>query len=107
MAWSAGIDQRPLAVLEVRDARDVQAAIRWAVEDQVQVSAQSVGHGASSSLEDVLLLRTRALSEIVVDAAAHRVTVGAGVKSGELLAALEGTGLTYRPVATPASPSSA
>ena len=101
MPWSVTVDQWPLAVLEVRDAADVQVAVRWAVEHGVQVTAQPVGHGATSTLENVLLLRTRSLDTIAVDAAARRVTVGAGVKAGELLAALEGTGLTYLPGSNP------
>ncbi|HEU5000478.1 MAG TPA: FAD-binding oxidoreductase [Lapillicoccus sp.] len=101
MPWSVTVDQRPLAVLEVSEAADVQTAVRWAVEHGVQVTAQPVGHGAASTLENVLLLRTRGLDTIAVDAPGRRVTVGAGVKAGELLAALEGTGLTYLPGSNP------
>src|SRR5436190_13978556 len=93
--WALTVVQTPLAVLEVRDATDVQAAVRWAVEHEVQVSAQPVGHGASDALDGVLLLRTRALGGIDVDVERRTVRVGAGVKSGELLAALDGTGLTF------------
>ena len=54
-----------------------------------------------------LLLRTRALNTIEIDAAARRVKVGAGVKAGELLAALEGTGSPTCRAATRTRPSSA
>ena len=60
-----------------------------------QVTAQPVGHGAYDGMEDVLLLRTRALNSITVDLATGTATVGAGVKAGELLEALQGTGLTF------------
>jgi hypothetical protein len=96
--WALLVDQTPLAVLEVRDAADVQAAVRWAVDHDVQVTAQPVGHGASaesSGFDQVLMLRTRALQEIDVDVVRRTAWVGAGVKAGELLAALDGTGLTY------------
>ena len=99
--WAVTVDQRPLAVLEVSGAADVQAAVRWAVEHRVQVTAQPVGHGAVDAMEGVLLLRTRGLGTIEIDVTARRVTVGAGVKAGELLAALEGTGLTYLPGSNP------
>jgi FAD/FMN-containing dehydrogenase len=93
--WNLSVEQTPLAVLEVQDAADVQAAIRWAIEHDVQVTAQPVGHGANDSLEGVLLLRTRPLDGIEIDLHRRTARVGAGVKAGELLAALDGTGLTF------------
>lgn len=96
MAWTLNVDQRPLAVLEVHDADDVQAAVRWAVDHEVDVTAQPTGHSAASeATAGALLLRTRALGEITVDVQRRTAWVGAGVKSGELLAALDGTGLTF------------
>ncbi len=89
--WS----RRPLAVVEVADAEDVRHAVRWAADSDRQVTAQPVGHGARDDLDQVLVLRTRALNAIKVDLAARTATVGAGVKAGELLDALSGTGLTF------------
>ena len=83
--WAVTVDQRPLAVLKVSGAADVQAAVRWAVEHRVQVTAQPVGHGAVDAMEGVLLLRTRPSTRSRSRAGARRVTVGAGVKAGELL----------------------
>ena len=56
--WALSVEQHPLAVVEVRDAADVQAATRWAAEHDLQVTAQPSGHGASDDLAGVLLLRT-------------------------------------------------
>ncbi len=100
MAWAVHVDQQPLAVVEVADAEDVRRSVEWAVRHGHQVSAQPVGHGASRALagnrmDRVLLLRTRALDSIDIDIPKGTVTVGAGVKVGELLEALEGTGLTF------------
>ena len=100
MAWAVSVDQQPLAVVEVADADDVRRSVEWAVRHGYQVTAQPVGHGASRALagnqmDRVLLLRTRALDHIEIDIAKGTVTVGAGVKAGELLAALDGTGLTF------------
>ena len=95
-AWVVNVDQQPLAVLEVRDTDDVRAAVRWAVDHGVDVSAQPTGHSpATGAAHGVLLLRTRALDEVAVDVQRRSAWVGAGVKSGELLAALDGTGLTF------------
>lgn len=93
--WALAIDQHPLAVVEVRDVADVQAATRWAAEHDLQVTAQASGHGASDNLAGVLLLRTCLLDDISVNLDARTVTVGAGVKARELLAALDGTGLAF------------
>src|SRR5687768_14546897 len=93
--WSVLVDQTPLAVLEVADAEDVERAVEWAVRHGVPVTAQPVGHGATESFDGCLLLRTRALDTIEVDVERRTARVGAGVKAGELLAALDGTGLTF------------
>ena len=93
--WNVAVPQNPLAVVEVADAEDVRRAVRWAIDHQRQITAQPVGHGAGDSLDGVLLLRTRALNSIEIDLAAGTARLGAGVKSGELLAALAGTGLTF------------
>ncbi len=93
--WVVNVDQHPMAVLEVRDADDVVAAVRWAVDHGVQVTAQPTGHGAGNAFDQVLMLRTRGLDGIAVDVQRRTAWVGAGVKGGELLAELDGTGLTY------------
>ena len=96
MPWNVVVDQQPLAVVDVRDEGDVRAAVRWAVDLGFQVTAQPTGHGAVHGLGgDVLLLRTGALQDIVVDEKRRTATVGAGVKVGALLDALDGTGLTF------------
>jgi FAD/FMN-containing dehydrogenase len=92
--WILSVDQRPRAVLTVRDAEDVVAAVRWAARHGVAVSAQPVGHGATTALDHTVVLRTRALREISVDTERSIARVGAGVKWGELLAATSELGLT-------------
>jgi UDP-N-acetylenolpyruvoylglucosamine reductase len=93
--WVVNVQQTPLAVLEVASADDVVTAVRWAAAHGRQVSAQPSGHGATDRMDGVLLLRTRSLAEVAVDTDRRTAWVGAGVKAGELLAALEGTGLTF------------
>jgi hypothetical protein len=92
--WILSVDQRPRAVLTVRDTEDVVAAVRWAARHGVAISAQPVGHGATTALDHTVLLRTRALREITVDTEQCIARVGAGVKWGELLAATTDLGLT-------------
>ena len=95
MAWIVNIPQNPMAVLEVHDVDDVIAAVRWAVDHGLRVTAQPTGHGANDTLEETLLLRTRALGGITVDLERRTAWVGAGVKAGELCAELDDTGLVF------------
>ena len=93
LGWTVNVDQRPAAVVTVTDVEDVVAAVRCAARHGLSVSVQPVGHGATEALTGTVLLRTTALKEIDVDAERRIARVGAGVKWGELLAAVEPTGL--------------
>ena len=91
--WIVNVDQRPDAVLEVAHVADVVEAVRWAADHDMAVSTQPTGHAPRRTLDDTLLLRTRALGGIALDTTRRTVTVGAGVKWGELCEELDGTGL--------------
>ncbi|PKW28196.1 FAD-binding oxidoreductase [Phycicoccus duodecadis] len=92
--WAVNVDQQPLAVVTVQDPEDVVAAVRCAGRHGLSVSTQPVGHGATTALTGTVLLRTGALQDLDVDVERRVARVGAGVKWGTLLAALEPTGLT-------------
>lgn len=93
-AWVLSVDQRPAAVVTVADDEDVVAVVRCAARHGLTVAAQPVGHGATTALDHTIVIRTRALSGIEIDAERRVARVGAGVKWGELLAATEPHGLT-------------
>ena len=92
-AWLLTVDQQPAAVVEVAGVADVQAVLRFAAAHGLTVAAQPGGHGASRALDGTIVVRTGALDELTVDAAAQVARVGAGVKWGRLLEALDGSGL--------------
>ena len=92
-AWNLAVPQRPAAVVHVADEQDVIAVVRVAGEQGFVVSAQPGGHGATTALDGTILLRTGALNQVAVDRSAGTARVGSGVKWGQLLAALDGTGL--------------
>ena len=92
--WIVNIDQHPAAILHCADEADVQVAVRWAVEHGRSVTAQPRGHAARTALDGALMLRTRNLQAIQIDLDRRTARVGAGVKFGELMAQLDGTGLT-------------
>ena len=91
--WIVNVDQQPAAVLEVAHVGDVVEAVRFAAAHGTSVSVQPTGHAPRTTLDGTLLLRTGALHGIEVDRVRGTVSVGAGVKWGELCTALEGTGL--------------
>jgi hypothetical protein len=90
--WSLAVEHRVRAVVQAAGRADVAATLRYAREHGLTVAAQAVGHGATSALEGTILLRTARLGGVGVRADEQRVRVGAGVRWGEVLAALTGTG---------------
>jgi hypothetical protein len=101
LAWARSVDQQPVAVVDVREACDVVAAVRCAIDAGLSVAAQPVGHGATTAITGTILLRTRGLREISVDPHRQIARVGAGVKWGELLAATAPHGLAGLAGSTP------
>jgi FAD/FMN-containing dehydrogenase len=86
-------DQRPVAIVEPEGADDMAATVTFAGRHGLRVTVQCSGHGAGADLSDVVMVRTSALREISVDPARNVVTVGAGVRSRDLAAALPAHGL--------------
>jgi hypothetical protein len=103
MAWNLAADQRPEAVALVEDADDVAAVVRFAGENNLQVTVQGSGHGALSlrGLEGTILIKTERLRDVEVDAEAQTARVGAGVLSLELAEAAQEQGLASLPGTSP------
>jgi FAD binding domain len=101
MPWIVNIDQQPRAVVTVTSAQDVVTVVKFARVNGLTVAAQPGGHGGTRALDDTILLRTRGLGVIEVDVDAATARVGAGVKWGELMTALDGTGLVGLAGSTP------
>jgi FAD binding domain-containing protein len=99
--WVVNVDQHPRAVVLADSAADVVAVVQFARRHGMTVAAQPGGHGATRAVDDTILLRTRGITGISIDTELRVARVGAGVKWGELLTALEGTGLTGLAGSTP------
>lgn len=95
MPWLVNVDQNPVAVLEVASRDDIVTAVRWALAHGVKIAVQPNGHGAGHDVAESLVLRTGRLSDIDIDVDNRTVRIGAGVNSGQLSAALAGTGLAF------------
>ncbi|WP_027942656.1 FAD-binding oxidoreductase [Amycolatopsis taiwanensis] len=99
--WNLAVEQPVAAVVDAEDADDVAALVRYARDNGLTVTAQPSGHGASGDVDGVILLRTRHLDELRVDADARTARVGAGVSWGEVLAVAGPLGLTGVPGSSP------
>lgn len=85
--WNRRIDQRPAAIVEPAGADDMAATVAFAGRHGLRVTAQCTGHGAGADLAQTIVLRTCGLREIILDPAAGRARVGAGVRCADLLTA--------------------
>lgn len=92
--WNLSVDQSVRAVVEVADADDAAALIRYAREAGHPLAVQPTGHGAADALDGAILVRTKRLDEVRVDPGARIARVGAGASWAPVLAAAGPHGLT-------------
>ncbi|GII66522.1 FAD-linked oxidase [Sphaerisporangium krabiense] len=94
LPWNRAVDQRVAAVVEIEDAADAAAVVRYAGQAGLGVAAQATGHGATSRLNGTILVRTGRLRGIEVDPERRTARVEAGAQWGDLLAVTAKHGLT-------------
>jgi hypothetical protein len=93
--WNAMIDARPAIIALPETAEDVAELVRFAAREHVPLAVRGGGHNiAGTAVADGgLTINMSHLNAIEYDAAANRVTIGAGTNWGEVDAALEPLGL--------------
>jgi FAD/FMN-containing dehydrogenase len=81
MPWNVAVDQRPAAVAYPATADEVGEVVVAAASAGLRVAPQGTGHNAAplGRLDDVVLLRTSALTGVEVDVERRIARVGAGV----------------------------
>jgi hypothetical protein len=86
-AFNLTVDQRPELIALARSEADVASVVRFASREGLQVAAQATGHNAAplGSLEGTVLLKTRNMRGVEIDARARRARVAAGVKWEEVV----------------------
>ncbi|GIH26432.1 oxidoreductase [Acrocarpospora phusangensis] len=92
-AWDTSVEQRVRAVVEVADAADAAALVRYAREAGIGVATQPLGH-APSSFDDAILVRTKHLSDIQILPDQRLAKVGSGALWTDVLAQSAKHGLT-------------
>ncbi|WP_435602334.1 FAD-binding oxidoreductase [Streptomyces sp. bgisy130] len=84
---------RPAVIVAARCAGDVVAAVRFAGAQGLPVAVQATGHGLSAVTDGGLLISTRRMAGVRVDAAAGTARVEAGVVWGQVVEAAAPHGL--------------
>jgi hypothetical protein len=91
--FQTGFTQRPDAVFAAASAADVTAAVRYAAERGLPLRVQATGHGLPGASEGGVLVTTRRMNGVGVDATARTARIEAGVRSGDVVAAAAPHGL--------------
>jgi FAD/FMN-containing dehydrogenase len=86
-AFNLTVDQRPELIALARSEADVASVVRFASREGLKVAPQTTGHNAGplGSLEGTVLLKTRAMRGVEIDAQARKARVKAGVKWEEVV----------------------
>ncbi|HEV7753075.1 MAG TPA: FAD-binding oxidoreductase [Baekduia sp.] len=95
LAWNLLVDQQPALVAVPRTAQDIAAVVRFAREAGLRVAPHGTGHNAQarSGLEDSILLNTKLMRGVRIDAERRRARVEAGALCGDLTAPASELGL--------------
>ncbi|MCP2326939.1 FAD/FMN-containing dehydrogenase [Hamadaea flava] len=101
LPWNRAVEQPVDAVVEAADAADVADLVRYARANGLTLTTQPNGHGATGRTDGTVLLRTRRLDALDIDAGNRRARIGAGVSSGRLQQAAAAYGLTGLPGSSP------
>lgn len=91
--YQTGFTQRPAIVFGAESADDVVAAVSYASQAGLPIGVQATGHGLPGASEGGVLISTRRMDSVRIDVEARTVTVGAGVRWGQVVAAAAAHGL--------------
>ena len=96
MPWNVAVDQRPAAVAYPASAAEVAEVVRAATALGLRVAAQGTGHNAAplGALDDVVLVRTSAMTGVTVDPERLVARAEAGVLWEDVVTAVAEHGLT-------------
>jgi FAD/FMN-containing dehydrogenase len=85
-AVNPALDARPVIIAEAGSALDVSNALTWARDRQLPFAVQSTGHGTHVPSDGGVLLKTSALTRVLVDPDRAIARVGAGARWRDVLA---------------------
>ncbi|NUW34427.1 FAD-binding oxidoreductase [Nonomuraea sp. SMC257] len=93
--WNGAVDRRPAAIVRCAGPGDVSAAIRFAREEELELSVRGGGHnfGGSAVTSGGLMLDLSALRRVRVDPGTRRAVCEGGATWADLDAATQAHGL--------------
>ncbi|MBM0275051.1 FAD-binding oxidoreductase [Micromonospora tarensis] len=91
-SYNLAIPQRPALVVGAANAGDVQVAVRFAAERGLPVAVLATGHSALPSA-GALLITTRRMDGVIIDAEARTARIEAGVRWQQVVDAAATHGL--------------
>ncbi|WP_158887405.1 FAD-binding oxidoreductase [Amycolatopsis anabasis] len=91
--FQTAFGHRPAVIVGALDAADVQAAVRYAGSRGLPVAVQLTGHGLSVANEGGVLISTRRMTGVRIDADRGTAWVEAGVRAERLIDAAAKHGL--------------
>lgn len=93
--WNGCFDRHPSLIARCATAADVQAAVRYGVENDLTIAVRGGGHSAQgySTWDDALVIDLTPIKDIAIDPDARTIRAGAGLTWGEFDAATQEHGL--------------
>jgi FAD/FMN-containing dehydrogenase len=93
--WNGNIDRRPRVVAHCLDEADVQAAVRFATAEGLEIAVRGGAHSMSgtSVVDDGIVIDLSRMNQVRVDPEARRAVAAGGALLGDLDAATQVHGL--------------
>jgi FAD/FMN-containing dehydrogenase len=92
-AWNLTVDQRPALIVVAHSSTDIAEAVQFARAAGLPVAVQATGHGVIRPADDSLLISTKNMTGVRVNAGARTAWVNAGTKWGKVLEQAQAVGL--------------
>ncbi len=91
--FQTAVPSKPAMVVAAASAADITEAVRFAATHELPVAVQATGHGLAVAADGGLLISTRRMTGVEIDAAAGTARVEAGVRWGAVIEAAARHGL--------------